>query len=445
MNHTMKTASIEVVLNQHLLRKHIRPTAVFALWSGIAALLVVGPLLAALHAQDYTTSTGTPSFATPYPAEMGLVDAASGNLHLEIPLGSFPQRGGSIVNLKLAYDSHIWSINSDGVAPIWANWRNESGFSLGQAWRLVAPGSSGGTYETNSTCVFDYHAFDPNGTQHWFHINLGTGTLASGCSSKTATAYAADSSGISVTATWTSSYVVLFQEYAPDGTCLQGFCNGSNIDPAPKDTNGNWMLAANDLIGTPPNYQSQMFVTDTLGRQFVSNGTGSSCTFASKSGLFLPECLYVTTSKSTQSLSTQSLYTITYADIPLNTAFAQSGVTECTSSGNCMATVIQSILLPDNSRYSFLYDCYEAGNVACNSPSGQTGYYGTLMSMTLPAGGTVTYGYSNFKDAAGGINRWLTSKYSYSGLWSYTQSVTSGTTQQVTVTKPDYSALSEKL
>jgi len=38
------------------------------------------------NAQDYLTSTGAPSFAAPYPVEMGFVDAASGNLHLEIPL-----------------------------------------------------------------------------------------------------------------------------------------------------------------------------------------------------------------------------------------------------------------------------------------------------------------------------------------------------------------------
>jgi hypothetical protein len=390
------------VLEQQLLGKR---SAGFALWSGLIALFILLPFRAVLQAQDYTDSTGIPSFSTTYPAEMGSVDASSGNLHLEIPLGSFPQRGGTTATLKLAYDSHMWSVSTDGVSPIWVNWQNENGFDLGESWRLVAPGSSGGSYEGNSTCIFDYHAYDPNGTQHWFHINLGTGTLASGCSLSTAQAYAADSSGISVTATWVSSEFVLVQEYGPDGTCMAGYCNGSNLDTAPKDTNGNWMDAVDDLIGTAPNYQAQVFVTDTLGRQFVSNGTGSSCTFASKSGLFYPKCLSVTTSE-----STQSLYTINYADIPLNTDFGESGVTECTTAANCMATVVTSILQPDGSMYTFLYDCYQTGNTACNSPESQTYYYGTMTSMTLPTGGVITYQYENFTDAIGGVSHWLNSK-----------------------------------
>ena len=36
-------------------------------------------------AQNYLTSTGTPAFAAPEPAEYGFVDASNGNLHLELP------------------------------------------------------------------------------------------------------------------------------------------------------------------------------------------------------------------------------------------------------------------------------------------------------------------------------------------------------------------------
>jgi RHS repeat-associated protein len=429
---------MDIALKPYASGNNNRYAGASALWSGIVALLMMGPFLATAQAQNYLASTGIPSFTAPYPAEMGVVDAASGNLHLEIPLGSFPQRGGSTVNLRLAYDSNMWSVNSaDGISPIWADWQDETAFSLGQAWRLVVPSSSGGTYESNSTCVFDYHAFDPNGTQHWFHINLGTGTLASGCSINSISTYAADSCGISVTATWVSSDVVAIQEYASDGTCLQGSCNGHDIGGPPEDTNGNYMVTANDLIGTPPNYESQVSVTDTLGRQFLSNSTGTSCTFASTSGLFYPMCLLVTTSE-----SSQSLYTVTYADIPLNTDFGISGVTECTTAANCMATVITSITLPDTTQYIFKYDCYEAGNTACNSPSGQSGYYGTLTSMTLPTGSEIYYGYSTFTDELGNRSRWLTTKSGGSGSWSYTPTATTaGSTliTQVTVDKPDNS------
>ena len=46
-----------------------------------------GPLPSLLQAQNYLTSTGRSGFSVPEQAEMGMVDAATGNLHLEIPLG----------------------------------------------------------------------------------------------------------------------------------------------------------------------------------------------------------------------------------------------------------------------------------------------------------------------------------------------------------------------
>src|SRR5436309_1811256 len=42
---------------------------------------------------NYVYSTGSPTFATSEPVENGFLDLSNGNLHVEIPLGSFPQRG----------------------------------------------------------------------------------------------------------------------------------------------------------------------------------------------------------------------------------------------------------------------------------------------------------------------------------------------------------------
>ena len=42
---------------------------------------------------DYSVQIGRPTLTTPSPVEMGFVNLANGNLHLEIPLGSFPERG----------------------------------------------------------------------------------------------------------------------------------------------------------------------------------------------------------------------------------------------------------------------------------------------------------------------------------------------------------------
>src|SRR5262249_16623178 len=57
---------------------------------------------------------------------------------------------------------------------------------------------------------------------------------------------------------------------------------------------------------------------------------------------------------------------------------------------------------------------------------GQSTYYGMLTKMTLPTGETVNYGYSNFTDFNGGVGRWLTSKSTTKGTWSYSQSGQNG-------------------
>ena len=72
-----------------------------------------------IYAQDYLSGAGTPSFALPYPSEMGIVDAASGGVHLEFPLGSFAQRGVGNFDLKLMYDSHLWSAQPNGSGKSW--------------------------------------------------------------------------------------------------------------------------------------------------------------------------------------------------------------------------------------------------------------------------------------------------------------------------------------
>ena len=50
-------------------------------------------LASVCQAQTYLNSTGVPTFATTSKVENGFVNLGNGNLHLEIDLGSFPQRG----------------------------------------------------------------------------------------------------------------------------------------------------------------------------------------------------------------------------------------------------------------------------------------------------------------------------------------------------------------
>lgn len=60
-----------------------------------------------LNAQtDPLRDVGIYPFTSQLPVEQGFINAVNGDLHLEIPLGSFPQRGGRQVDVILEYDSN---------------------------------------------------------------------------------------------------------------------------------------------------------------------------------------------------------------------------------------------------------------------------------------------------------------------------------------------------
>src|SRR6202030_4452292 len=74
---------------------------------------------------------------------------------------------------------------------------------------------------------------------------------------------------------------------------------------------------------------------------------------------------------------------------PVKTAFGCSNVVELTTSSAFLVTEID---LPNNQKYAFTYE----------PTPGQTGYVtGRIQQVTLPTGGTVTYGYTGAND---GIN-----------------------------------------
>src|SRR6266478_9379738 len=119
-------------------------------------------------AQNYLTSTGTPAFAAPEPAEYGFVDASSGNLHLELPIGSYPQRGTNRP-ARIEFTSganKLWSVmTTGGPAPYW------NADTLG-AWSVLQlEGTLTGSADGNSQCIFDYTYTEPTGTQHPFPPN----------------------------------------------------------------------------------------------------------------------------------------------------------------------------------------------------------------------------------------------------------------------------------
>ncbi len=83
----------------------------------IALLCILAPCIAT--AQDNVLQAGSPTFTTAWPVTLGFIDVSNGNLHLEIPLGTFPQRAGRTFTARLAYDSRIWQPVFNGTTTVW--------------------------------------------------------------------------------------------------------------------------------------------------------------------------------------------------------------------------------------------------------------------------------------------------------------------------------------
>lgn len=369
---------------------HLRPVRLLLICIICALPIVIGR---PGTCQAYLSQTGQPTFSVTEPVQSGFVNVANGNLHLEIPLASFPQRGSRNLSFSLQYDSRIWAYDSAMVweanqNPILANWGG---------WRLVSSADPGNlTFSTASiycgnnnygNLYYNYLFYSSDGTPHLFP------TEASSCGGNptNSSTYDSDASGYMLVI----ANSAISQLIAPGGTEVYTPTSSRFSE----DTNGNYY-----------SYDASYNVIDTLGR--VPLKTTTNCGGSNKT------CYDVLNSQ-----GGTMRFIVTTESIPVHTAFSQQYVTE--HSGNI--TVIQSIELPDGNSYAFSYD---SGTAA--------GHYGEVTSMTLPTQATVDFGYSVFQDALGNKNHWITSYLAAGGSWSYTPNGvnTSQKTQNVLVEEP---------
>lgn len=88
------------------------------LW--LALLLVVSPAQSfSQQSTDYLGQIGFPQFSTQVPVELGTVNTANGNLHLEIPVIGMPGRGSTSYRARFMYDSRKWEIFDNGTSKVW--------------------------------------------------------------------------------------------------------------------------------------------------------------------------------------------------------------------------------------------------------------------------------------------------------------------------------------
>ena len=141
--------------------------------------------------QGYLNDTGSPAYSITVPVENGYIDVSNGNLHLEFPLSSPPQRGALSVNERLVYDSRIWMFSPFGTYGSYHWWPyNVYGASqTSGGWRFVQSNEVGTVSSTtgNSTstqCPYPMDDqnlttttssiiwTDPNGTVHPFNASF---------------------------------------------------------------------------------------------------------------------------------------------------------------------------------------------------------------------------------------------------------------------------------
>lgn len=383
----------------------------------------------AQSAMDYSQQTGTPAFSTIDSFPGGFVNLANGNVRYEISFGDYPQRGGSSFTARLAYDSRFWRVTNTGTAQVWTpvfNGSGSGGWTFFASDQLASLSSGGAIIPCNNglnatTVAGPFVLVTADNTPHVFPVKVQSGT----CTTQIlqGDAFALDGSGYHLFATSSTdgsgNVTQISKVYDRHGTLVFSsdpsfytsgtFGKQGNL----KDSNGNIILA------NPPNY----FFSpgDTLGRQVY--------TLSGSPGISSGSALQVLNS---QNLNSQ--YRETWATIAGITNFMVSGVSESQWSFN----VLQSLTLPDDSSYQFVYDCdLGSGNVACGSPSGQSGYSGELIGVTLPTGGTIAFTYTHFTDANGNTNIWVETRSSGGGTWRYSPATGCGTgCQTVTQTRP---------
>lgn len=368
-------------------------------------------------APSYMSEQGRPPFTTDAPVEMGFVNLANGNLHLEIPLTSVPERAGKTFTASLIYDSRYWYIQPNSPVQQW--WPQAGGLpgrsqitgspSVVSApvmgWSLVTSADGVGvsytsTQQTYNACSQTYTvttnsnfiARFPDGSKKYFP-GVKTIKNASSCSTGGQNTpsnwmWASDSSGYFLYVTNYTSATI----WGPDG---------SSDDT--RDNNGNY----DGYTSSGP--------TDSAGRQLITK------TLDANGNLVYIDVLTPS--------GTTARYTLTYAPVYVNTSFGQPNTNECSGT---ITNVPWTIQLPNGTTYQFTYD---SGTTA--------GHYGQLTSMTLPSGVQVTYGWSTIYDmVSSDRNRWLISRTTPDGIWSYTPSNTCASacgTEEIdqTVTQPD--------
>jgi RHS repeat-associated protein len=376
--------------------------------SCLALIFSLAFLASATFAQtNYTPPVGVPQKSVTMPIPMGFLDPLTGQVHIEMPIASIPQRDGDSLVVKLVYDPGWYAYNS-----------NLNALSLvGRGWTLAYNLRTWATLQytvtnvynscptgyTNYENILQYTNFfveDINGTR--FPISNATMSYED-CRNSAGQRY--PYTGVNTLSGFDSSYFYYLnatinsstgrfddQIWRQDGTIAQ-------------DTTGGFAGTTNGDTGG-------QFATSPITFSQSGNGLPYPPCFLGAA----PYYIYVVDSNGTKQTYTINCQTYSVAD--------------GTGKQNTASVVFPaSLTLPDGSSYSFGYD------------TGTTGHHpGTLTSLTLPTGGQLSLGwvdnssvYVNLPADSSFFPQTVTFG---GGTWNLTNTGTISTSVVTTVTAP---------
>jgi RHS repeat-associated protein len=340
-------------------------------------LAVISIALAHGQANDY--QIGLPLHGQFSGSDFEHVQMNNNNLHIDLPLWSASGRGPS-VGFKYVYDSLGWGFNetcnrisglcTDRVVPT-PNWQRRA-LPNHLTLTLVGPQSYtvakvNGSFTCNGTGItlltYTYTLGAPDGTSHRFEpepVEIG-GQGAHCLPEAPTTLYADDGSGWMLSVDTNGNVLKLV---AKDGSVLGGAAIA-------EDSNGNQILSASPI-------------TDTLGRTVNTDGS-----YYDSNGV------------------RQTIPVVNQSVAIQTNLCGYSGADFCYEYSSTWS-VPQTISLPNGKSYTFTYD----------QGSSTHPYYGQPLSVTLPTGGTITWGWNGENDSGPHLaSRQLSGD---PGPWQYT-------------------------
>ncbi len=137
------------------LEKHVSKSIPLRSLFALTILGLVGAAVAWAQS-SYMDEPGIPAFTTAFPVEHGFISLNNGNLHIEIPVATYPQRGNiKALHARLVYDSRFWSVGTEQInqSQFWQRKIPRVGIPVGGNFRLITDGEAGNTTFSQSTHI----------------------------------------------------------------------------------------------------------------------------------------------------------------------------------------------------------------------------------------------------------------------------------------------------